>query len=385
MSIDIDVKFNQQSEIWLNSLKTRKRRPVSPATLRAFNSYVRRLTPILGDFKLAEINNGTLKQLVQRLDNERLSPKTIAELVSTVKQVVASLVDENTGEPLFRREWSARFIDCPTITNQKQYCATREDVERCIKEAATDQEKVLYAILAGSGLRIAEALAIHVNGRDDQTSWNLERGAIDVRSSIFSAHEIPRLKTLAARRTADLDPPLSDLIATFVEINGIQPGDYLFQARSGRAMHLKTARERLAKHEIPGFHAFRRYRITRLRELGCPEDIIKFWVGHAGRQSDITGQWEPETITDRYSKLSQNRDLRAAWAKRAGLGFVLPELHNAEEPAPHVDSTAKAESHAPPRAESIVEVVPEAMPYEASDDDLPVELFETAVEQVEQA
>ena len=41
-------------------------------------------------------------------------------------------------------------------------------------------------------------------------------------------------------------------------------------------MHKKTATERLAKHKIPGFHAFRRYRISRLREIGVPEDSSKF-------------------------------------------------------------------------------------------------------------
>lgn len=133
--------------------------------------------------KLADINNGTLKQLVQRLDEEKLSAKTINELVAVVKQVVASLVDQDTGEPILKREWSARFIDCPTITAEKQPCATGADVDRCLKDAASDQEKLLYAVLAGSALRIAEALAIHINGTQDQTAWNLASQDIDVRSS----------------------------------------------------------------------------------------------------------------------------------------------------------------------------------------------------------
>jgi integrase len=370
-----EVTFHEQAEVWLDSLKTRKRKPVSQATLHAFGSYVRRLTPMIGQTKLADINNGALRQLVRRLDKESsLSPKTIAELVSTVKQIVTSLVDESTGEPLLKREWSARFIDCPTIANQKQPCATREDVERCLKESSSDQEKVLYAVLAGSGLRIAEALAIHVAGREDQTSWSPETQAIRARSSIFNGHETPRLKTLAARRTVDLDAGLSDLIARYVESNVIQPGGYLFQARSGRPMHLKTARQRLAKHNISGFHSFRRFFISRRRSIGFPEFLLRSIVGHSGR-----------SITDLYDKSADDEAYRKHWAKEAGLGFALPELRKSGAPPPQSSEVvvSTAESPALAKAHSVVEAVPEVLPYHASDDDLPAELFEMAAEQSE--
>lgn len=52
-----------------------------------------------------------------------------------------------------------------------------------------------------------------------------------------------------------------------------------------------------------------------MRELGTPEDIVRYWVGHAG-----------ERITDRYSKLAENVELRKEWALRAGLGFSLDHL-----------------------------------------------------------
>lgn len=365
MSINIYVKFSLQSEVWLDSLKTRKRKPISPATLHAFGSYVRRLTPMIGEMKLAEVNNGALRNLVQRLDKEKLSAKTINELVVVVKSVVGSLVDENTGEPLLKREWSSRFIDCPTIAKQKQPCVTTKDVERCLKESNSDQEKVLYAVLAGTGLRIAEALAIHVNGTQDQTSWSPEQVAIDIRSSIFNGREIPRLKTVAARRTVDLDPRLNDLMAQYVEANSIQPGDYLFQARSGRPMHVNTARYRLAKHKILGFHCFRRFYISRRREMGVPEDLIRYAVGHSGRG-----------ITDRYSKLGENIELRRDWVLRAGLGFAIPELRLSGHPAPKSSrsseaSSSKASSPAEPATsvESVTPVVDEST-YVAEDSDL---------------
>jgi integrase len=348
------VSFREQSQLWLKDLATRRRKPVSPATLRTFGSYVRRLRLMLGETRLTDINNGTLRRLVQRLDDEKLSPKTVNELVAVIKQVVASAVDDD-GNQVHRREWNHSFIDLPVVSEQKQRCVTAKEVERCIEEAASDQEKLFYCVLAGSGLRVSEALAIHVAGLENQTLWTPESAAVDVRSSIFNGREIPRLKTLAARRTVDLDPSLSDLIARYVESNGIQPGHYLFQARSGRPTHLKTARQRLAKRNIPGFHSFRRFRTTRLREVGIPEDILRYWVGHAGRG-----------ITDRYSKLAECADLRKQWAARAELGFALPEICKSGHPAP-----SPSKSPQPVSAPEVFEPLqPQQPAYIAEDNDL---------------
>jgi integrase len=345
---DLDLTFGQQAELWLRDLASRKRRPVAPSTLRVFGSYVRRLTPIIGKIKLADINNGVLRNLVHQLEAEKLSAKTINELIATVKQVVGSLVDQD-GNRVHKREWNHTFIDLPDISNQKQPCLSAKDVERCIRDAASDQERALYCVLAGSGLRIAEALAIHVNGREDQTSWSPQDQAIRVRSSVFGGREILRLKTAAAKRTVDVDPVVSDLINRFIELQGILPGDYLFQARSGRAIHLKTTRERRAKHGIPGFHSFRRYRITQLREFGVPEDIVRFWAGHEG-----------QSITDRYSKLSENVEVRREWARRPGLlGFDLPALSKQRRPSSDSRESAQPEAFVEERAR-----------YVASDDDL---------------
>ncbi len=74
----------------------------------------------------------TLKDLVGKLVAEDLAPKTIGELVSVVKKVVASAVSDD-GEKLFPRDWNPEFIDLPAVIKQAQPCATKEDVERAIK------------------------------------------------------------------------------------------------------------------------------------------------------------------------------------------------------------------------------------------------------------
>lgn len=56
--------------------------------------------------------------------------------------------------------------------------------------------------------------------------------------------------------------------------------------------------------------------------------VNRFPVGHAG-----------EGITDRYSKLAENVELRKEWARRAGLGF---ELDRVGHPAPKLSLHPKA-------------------------------------------
>ena len=339
----MDHTFGSQSAAWLEGLATRKRLPVAPSTLNTFSSRVRRLLPLIGaDTQLADITNKTLKDLATQLVAQGLSPKTVNELVATVKQVVASAVSDQ-GEQLFPRAWNHEFLDLPTISKQKQPCATKDDVERAIKNATSHQEQLLYAVLSGAGLRIAEALSIHVGGAEDQTNWDAATATITVRSSIYDGAEQHRVKTQASNRVVDLHPRLNAAIINFVAEQNIQPGTFLFQSRSGRAMHLRTATARLKKHAISGFHSFRRFRITRLRDLGTPEDIIRYWVGHAG-----------EGITDRYSKLAENVELRKEWARRPGLGFELDKVGHPAPKLPLHPKAAKPGTRKDPKAEIVV-------------------------------
>ena len=89
---------------------------------------------------------------------------------------------------------------------------------------------------------------------------------------------------------------------------------YLFTTRTGRPLGQRNVLAALhrAVGKI-GLHAFRRFRTETLRRARVPEDLIRFWLGHAG-----------SSITDAYAEGLQNDDAwRRDWCKRAGLGFDL--------------------------------------------------------------
>src|SRR5208283_5061439 len=62
-----------------------------------------------------------------------------------------------------------------------------------------------------------------------------------------------------------------------------------------------------------GAHAFRRFRATWLRKQHAPEDLIRFWLGHANK-----------SVTDVYSKLKEDVAFRKEVAEQVGVGFELP-------------------------------------------------------------
>ena len=96
--------------------------------------------------------------------------------------------------------------------------------------------------------------------------------------------------------------------------------DLLFQSKSGLPLQQSNILRRTLHPILEnlgeltcGCHAFRRFRVTHLRKSGVPEDLIHFWLGHAGK-----------SVTDDYSKLKDDLEFRKEVAVRVGLGFELP-------------------------------------------------------------
>jgi len=155
-------------------------------------------------------------------------------------------------------------------------------------------------LLAGTGLRIGEALALK---RGDLSP---DCQVLSVQRSIWHGRE-QEPKTPAAIRMIDIPESLA---AVLLECVADKSG-YLFTTRNGsrplaqrnvhRALHDSGAKA--------GFHAFRRFRTQELRRARVPEDLIGFWLGHARR-----------TVTDLYAAGLQHD---VAW-RREWCGGVSP-------------------------------------------------------------
>jgi len=295
--------FAAQAEAWLNAMRTRRRRPVKAATLANWEHYLeKRLVPMLGNTPIADVSNAALRSLVDKMAEEGLSAKTICSYAAVVKMVVASAINEE-GEQLYPRTWNDEFIGLPIVRKDEQQRATvtADEVNKVVLESSP-RERVLFALLAGTGLRIGEALALK---REDFSEDFLTLRV--TRSLWHSEEQAP--KTPNAVRIVDVHPTLAELVRKHAVNNST---GYLFATASGRPLSQRNVLRSLHSFVSVGLHAFRRYRAEVLRRAGCPSDLEKQWLGHA-----------PGTVTDLYS-LGLRNDVarRKEWCERIGIGIA---------------------------------------------------------------
>jgi integrase len=309
VEINVGTTFREQAEWFLSHSVNRKRRPAKPATVANWRCCVDKwLNPNIGDLPLASINNGTVKTLVAKMHAANLSPQTMTTYVNLVKLVVGSAIDDN-GEQLFPRKWNNEFIDLPVIENQKQPTFTAETMS-AIVEKAYGQDQVLYALLAGTGLRVGEAFGLEVKhlSADCQT--------ITVEQSCWGK-SIQTPKTRSAYGQIDVCPELANLLKQLIQDR--QSGLIFANGAGGPLSQTNVIRRSL--HPIleelgvekTGFHAMRRFRTTWLRKQRTPEDLIRFWLGHA-----------KSSMTDGYSKLADDIEYRREVVEKIGTGFTVP-------------------------------------------------------------
>jgi integrase len=178
-------------------------------------------------------------------------------------------------------------------------------------EFSKGYKQMFLALLAGTGLRAGEAMGIEI---DKHISADFK--TLFIRQKIRPAKLENFLKTDSGRREVDLCPVLATMLKEFV---GERTSGFVFKNRLGNYLSqtnllrrgLHPALKELGQPKA-GFRAFRRFRTTWLRKNRTPEDLIRFWLGHAD-----------ETVTDGYSKLREDVEYRKEVAAEVGLGFEI--------------------------------------------------------------
>jgi integrase len=305
--------FRDQAKTYLQWVQTRDREPIKDASSieAALNKWI---LPAIGDLPLTDIHNITVKPLVDRM-KKALAARTVNKYVEYIGQIVASLKNGRTGEPIHRRTWDRSVMDLPVVNPRRQRRpALRLDAINTLVSGSTGDEQVLYVLLAATGMRISEALALES-----------KRFVNDGRTIVVSQpvdRDMPRivryLKTDAGTREVDLSTEVAEYLRAFVSgTNGL-----LFETRNGTPYLHNNLEQRWLTPRLQamgidekgmGFHAFRRFRKTWLRGERCQEDINNFWMGH-----------QPETMSELYSRMEFELERRLDEAERVGVGFAVP-------------------------------------------------------------
>jgi integrase len=263
----------------MESVSTRRRRPLKPATVYGWQHCLDRWILLnLGDKLLSEVGNGALRQFVEILTAARLAPKTIVNVLTVVKFVVASAVDEE-GDQIHPRIWNHEFIQLPLIIKEKQNRPTINEAEiSALLNGVKERYAVLVALVAGTGLRMGEALA----GRTEDFEANCQ--VLHVRRSLWHRCE-QAPKTPNAIRLVDIPEALAQVLRRYTE----GKDGYLFTTRAGRLLDQRNSlKARTEQGTEGGFHAFRRFRFAVLRRAGVPNNLIKLWLGHSLSRTHLT-------------------------------------------------------------------------------------------------
>jgi integrase len=238
------------------------------------------------------------------------------QVLEYIKQVVKSLKGPN-GEPIHKRTWDAETMDLPIVeySEQKRPSLKATTVSGLINRGA-GQEQALYVLLAATGMRISEALGLEARhiingGRTIKVEQQVRKDRPEI---------VKYLKTNASKREIDLHPDVAEYLRKYSK----GKSGLLFETAKGTP-HLYGNLEdrwltpRLVKLGLDepgmGFHAFKRFRKTHLRGARCLEDINNFWMAH-----------KPKTMSEVYSHLHEETELRLAEAERVGSGFAVPKF-----------------------------------------------------------
>jgi integrase len=304
--------FKDQAAIWLANGASRKRNPLRLRTLTTYRTSIRTLIPLIGELPLDTIGNKVLNDVaaalsVKGLKGKPLKPASIQLILNVAKEIRESARNED-GQPLYPCTWNAETIDAPVVDKRAQETpmASTQAIGEAIKRASP-VTGALIAVLASTGMRVGEALALHLDvGGMQTTVWNPEESKIIVREQRDGKTFGPP-KTDAGIREVDLAPVVNDYLKRiFPPIN---PNGLLMFPLSESEYRSQIIEAGLQG----GFHTLRRHRVTHIQLQGVPESLVKFWTGHAGI-----------TVTDSYTKVGTEIQARKAQAERVGIGFELP-------------------------------------------------------------
>lgn len=318
------VTIEQQGKILLDFLSMRSRGPVTVYCLRQYECAMRlHINPVIGNYPVSAIFNPQLKLVVDSLKKKGYAASTINCIITVAKAIVGSAIDPRTGEALYPRKWKTDLIDLPFRDRDAQ--STPIFSREILTGLAAYSEpclRMLFTLSGATGARVGELLGIEI---DKHISPDFR--TITINQQVTNGSKaVQQLKTRVGRREVDLHPDIAAALKAFV---GDSRNGLLFRTGNDTPLspgvvrrHLHCALKQLgysndmAKYKSAGTYAFRRSRVTYLRnETSCPEVIYKYWLGLA----------RGAEISERYYNIKLDRKTRLEWAERCGYGFDLPK------------------------------------------------------------
>jgi integrase len=178
--------------------------------------------------------------------------------------------------------------------------------------------KMLFIVLAATGLRIGEAIGLKVE--------NVLDGCYRLRivEKNYAGRQEDFLKTDNGERFVELHSSVAKLLREHI---GTRTQGFVFENDEKNALCASNILKRYLHPVLvgdddtkgvtgkkAGEHAFRRFRDGHLRSQRCPSGLIKYWIGHSRNQD----------MSDLYDGSVNDEAYRMEIAEEMGIGFDLP-------------------------------------------------------------
>lgn len=232
------------------------------------------ILPALGDLRLLELSRGDVQRFVTALAGKSLERQTIKNVWTTLSAVLTAAVefgylDRNPacGIKLGAREpRKERFIPSPI------------DFSHLVSHVS-EPARTIVLLLAGTGMRIGEAMALRVEDVD------LENLEVHVRQHIWHGH-LDSPKSNASAATLPIGPKLAFVLAQHLARQERSTG-FLFANARGCPLDPKNLARRLLYPAqkslgLPRFswHTLRHLHATRLSARNVPVRIAQAQLRH---------------------------------------------------------------------------------------------------------
>jgi integrase len=263
---------------------------VKDSTRRLYRDTLRLwVLPHLGHRRLSDLRPGDIEEMQTTLIGGGLSPSSAQGAHKVLRRVLSTAVRDG----LIARN-PVLAVRGPSIPRSTKKVPDRADVRR-ILDAADGRMRPLVALLAFTGMRVGEALALRWSDID------LTRGTVQINGTLARDRDLRMLvrtppKTERSRRTLPLPAPLITELRTWRRVQSAErlaalvwatEEDWVVTTNVGTASdptNVSKVFGVLATKAGSGgttFHSLRHSTATTLLEEGVPMRVVSELLGHA--------------------------------------------------------------------------------------------------------
>jgi len=278
-------------ETWLPAYRGRTRRGLEPSTRKEIETSFRlHVLPALGSVRLRDLDAPTVRDWMVGLEADGRSANTVRKARSALGAMLATAVEN--GDVAANATLGVRHVPARREQRPARRALTAADVRAILDALPDDSSRLLFVVLASTGLRVSEALGLtwgRVHLGDDPHVMVVEQLYKGARKRLKTASSVARVPLsagvaswLGAVRPPDAEPTAP----VFADAQG-RPltYDHLYRQvlrpalrRAGIATPQPDGR--WDYHGV-GFHAFRKACGSLLLAHGRTVKQVQGWLRHA--------------------------------------------------------------------------------------------------------